>query len=1063
MTRNLFFHLNTLPGHRKTYFLWVLILSGSIFASCSQQGAIKSIDLQLSPNERIVMIGNTLGERMQYFGHFETALYQNFPEHNLVVRNLCWPGDTPDLRPRSQGRNPGKALQKQAPDVLFLFFGYNESFKGAQGLGEFGNNLDIFLKDSLLNNSKLSLEPSKIVLFSPIAFEDLSDQQLLPDGIKENQNISLYTTKMKEIAGKNGVHFVDLFHPTQDLFKKGNGPWTINGCHLNDKGYMALAEIMNRSLFGKYEKSDENYELLRTMVNEKSFQFLNEFRAVNGVHIYGQRAKPFGVVSFPPEFEKLRKMVANRDQRIWEIVTGKSSSLEVDDSNTGELPPIETNYKKPFTYLSTDEAIKKFELPEGYQVNLFASEEDFPELANPVQMSFDDKGRLWVSVMPTYPQYLPGVPSHDKLLIFEDTDHDGKADKRIVFADGLHLPNGFEFANGGVYVAQAPNVLFLKDTDGDDKADVREIVLHGFSSHDSHHSIGAFTSDASGAIYMAEGYFLYSQVETPYGPVRGKNGVIYRFDPKTWKLEPIVRYDFWNPWGICFDGYGETFLADASNGQNHVMITMMTKLPYGIQHHRDLVSITANNMVRPTAGCEIVSSRHFPDDVQGDYMINNAIGLLGTRQHQLIPDGAGYKTELRHDLITSSDPNYRPVDLEFAPDGSLYIVDWHNALIGHMQHSVRDPNRDHSHGRVWRITHKTRPLLEPVKIAGASVEELLEALKSEEYRTRYRARRALRENSKGEVLKALKDWVTNLDEGDENYERHRLEALNVTWGQHTVDEDLLKASLNASDYRVRAAAVRILRHTWDQVPDYLDHLVQAAQDENPRVRIEALVASGELPDYEGLKVAIPIAERDRGYFLDYSLSYNMIPLRSVAEKALADQEPWAVEKEELIRFMINIPDPVNKERLVKFAPTNVDFKTWKLGSEVYGRDAHCVTCHQENGEGIENIYPPLNGSEWVLQDEERLIKLALDGIMGDIHVKGKLYDGDKTPPMTPFRDLVTDEEMAAVLTFVRNSWGNNAKAIKPETVKKVREATKNRKDFWTEKELLKEHPWPEVQ
>ena len=121
---------------------------------------------------------------------------------------------------------------------------------------------------------------------------------------------------------------------------------------------------------------------------------------------------------------------------------------------------------------------------------------------------------------------------------------------------------------------------------------------------------------------------------------------------------------------------------------------------YGVHNpaSRDLIEPSAR--VRPTSGIEFVSSRHFPEEVQGDMLLNNTIGFRGTKQHKVEEDGTGYRTEFRHDLTVSSDGNYRPVDLEFAPDGSLYIVDWHNPLIGHMQHNARDPNRDHAHGRI---------------------------------------------------------------------------------------------------------------------------------------------------------------------------------------------------------------------------------------------------------------------------------------------------------------------------------------------------------------------------
>ena len=135
----------------------------------------------------------------------------------------------------------------------------------------------------------------------------------------------------------------------------------------------------------------------------------------------------------------------------------------------------------------------------------------------------------------------------------------------------------------------------------------------------------------------------------------------------------------------------------------------------------------------------------------------SAIGFLGIKQHQIQDEGTGWKTTFRQELLKSSDGNFRPVDLEFAPDGSLYVIDWHNPLIGHMQHNARDPKRDHDHGRIYRVTYPSRPLVKPSKVAGASLPELLENLKEPEYRTRYRTRRELRGHAPAEVLPAIQN------------------------------------------------------------------------------------------------------------------------------------------------------------------------------------------------------------------------------------------------------------------------------------------------------------------
>ena len=169
---------------------------------------------------------------------------------------------------------------------------------------------------------------------------------------------------------------------------------------------------------------------------------------------------------------------------------------------------------------SVEAALDSFILPDGYAINCFASEEMFPELANPIAMTFDAGGRLWVAVSPTYPHLEPGEQPRDKLLVLEDVDGDGVADKQTIFADGLYIPTGFVLGDGGAYIVSQPNLLHLRDLDGDFIADEQEVVLHGFGAEDSHHSMSAFTWGHDGAIYFNEGTFHHTQIETPWGPRR---------------------------------------------------------------------------------------------------------------------------------------------------------------------------------------------------------------------------------------------------------------------------------------------------------------------------------------------------------------------------------------------------------------------------------------------------------------------------------------------------------------------------------------------------------------
>jgi hypothetical protein len=277
---------------------------------------------------------------------------------------------------------------------------------------------------------------------------------------------------------------------------------------------------------------------------------------------------------------------------------------------------------------------------------------------------------------------------------------------------------------------------------------------------------------------------------------------------------------------------------------------------------------------RPTCGCELVASKHFPDDTQGDYLLNNDIGFQGILRYRVKEDGSGFKADPVEPLLKSSDPNFRPTDLEFGPDGALYVVDWFNPLIGHMQHSLRDPKRDVEHGRIWRITYKGRPLVEKPKIAGASIPELLDLLKKYEDRTRYRARRELRERKPEEVLAALNSWTAALKTDDPDYWRLRLEGLWLKQSLDVPDQGLLTEMLTCVEPRARAAATRVLCYWRDRVENPLALLQHQINDDHPRVRLEAIRALSFFDGADAAKAQEIAAEallHDQDYYLEYTL------------------------------------------------------------------------------------------------------------------------------------------------------------------------------------------------
>ncbi|MGM0945942.1 MAG: PVC-type heme-binding CxxCH protein [Bacteroidota bacterium] len=1037
----------------------LIFLFAFIFQSCQKKDTPA-----LQPNDRIVLVGGNLASRMMDFGWFETEMHLRYPDYHLFIRNMADPGDTPGFRPRSatndpwafpgaeefqdelatfsdsQGffEKPDEWLTRMEADWVIGFFGYSESFQGREKLQTFKEELEAWVihSKSQVYNGK---NPPKLALVSPLAFEDVSDIKDVPSGEKENENLRLYTQAIREIAEKHQIPFVDAFSASQNWYKFSDEPLTIDGSQLNEEGYKLFAETLANWIFGRSgRKVEQHTKAIHQAVMEKNWMWHNDYKIPNGVHVFGRRYDPFGPDNYPFELEKIRQLTANRDTAIWSAAQDQEYDLAAADAKTRSLPEVETNYNPQangsLEYKYGAEALETIQVPEGYQIELFASEEDFPDLANPVQLSFDNKGRLWVATMPSYPHYKPGDPKpQDKLIILEDTDGDGKADKQTTFADNLHLPVGFELSAEGVYVSQLPNLVLLEDTDGDDRADRETILLSGFDDHDTHHAISAYSTDESGAIYMAEGVFLHTNVETSYGPVRATNGGFYRYEPKRHKLERVNQVAIPNPWGIAFDDWGQNFYLETSGPNLNWMLPGSVLPRYGNSNFKGPNLVEQDHMVRPTSGLEFVSSRHFPDEVQGDILLNNTIGFLGTKQHRMIEDSVGFKTEWRQDLITAEDRNFRPVDLEFAPDGSLYVVDWHNILIGHMQHNARDPLRDHVHGRIYRITYPSRPLVEPAKIDGASISELLENLKLPEYRTRYRTRRELRGRKTEEVYSAIENWLGNLDKADSSYEHHRLEALWVTWGINRVNQNLLRDLLKSDDHRVRAAAVRVLRYTGHQVEDQEDLLFSAASDPHGRVRMEVIAAASWLPQQQGIRV---LAEVERQKNDD-----TWIP--RTLETAIAHINGLSVEEK--------------KEEDIKSNLTGSDRELFVLGKEIYAREGFCATCHQLDGGGLTaSQFPPLRNTPWVTGNEERLIKIVLKGIMGEMEVNGRNYPGQV--PMTPYEGMLDDTEIAAVLTYVRNSFGNQASPISPELVQKVRAEVKDKQGFWNAEELLKIHP-----
>ncbi|MBI1369273.1 MAG: c-type cytochrome [Planctomycetes bacterium] len=848
--------------------------------------------LKFQKGDHISIIGNTLADRMQHDGYMEAAIQSRMPELELSFRNLGYPADELTVRPRSDNfGSPDEWLTRTQADIVFAFFGFNESFAGEAGLPGFRKNLENFI-DHTLSQKYNGKSAPRLVLFSPIACEDMHDR-LLPDGKENNARIALYAQAMAEVAKAKNVTFVDLYEPTLKLYAAASSPLTINGIHLNPHGNELLADVIVAQLLPgmKSKLSDPQAAKLREAVVDKDYYWFSRYRVIDEYNVFGGRSRlswngQSNADVMSREMEIFDVMTANRDKRVWAVANG--SDLTVNDSNAPPELVVKSNRPGPnpdgtYPYLSGEEAIKKMKIAKGLKVNLFASEEKFPDLINPVQMAVDTNSRLWVATWPSYPHWNPTHPREDKLIILVDDDHDGKADREIVFADHLNSPTGFEFWGGGVIVAQAPELWFLKDTDGDDKADVRIRLVQGISSADSHHTCNSFVIGPDGGLYYSHGVFHFDNQETPTGPFRAHEDGVFRFDPRTFQTThqfPIGP----NPHGNTFDQWGHEFATDGTTGVGYyVGIGKGTGAPHQFYTKR----------MRPVPGSAFLSSSQFPDDMQGNFLVCNVIGFQGVMQHTVTYNGADITAKEIEPIVVSEDPNFRPSDIEVGGDGGLYISDWHNPLIGHMQHNIRDPNRDHTHGRIYRFIADGRPLLEPAQMKGKPIAEVLGHFFAKENGTRYRARLELSGRDVKDIVPAVKTFTDKLDVKKADDAQALLESLWVLEEQRVVDGDLLRKVYGATNPLVRAAAIRTLGHWGTAVPDGAALLLDGARDESAAVRAEAVIAATSFDGLDGAEAIFEVATRPTDPQLDYNLNWarGKINVDQVVQDALKSGKP----------------------------------------------------------------------------------------------------------------------------------------------------------------------------
>ncbi|SEJ62317.1 putative membrane-bound dehydrogenase domain-containing protein [Dyadobacter koreensis] len=528
--------------------------------------------------------------------------------------------------------------------------------------------------------------------------------------------------------------------------------------------------------------------------------------------------------------------------------------------------------------LSPEESVKHIQIPVDFTLDIFAHE---PDVMHPIAMTWDERGRLFVLITKDYPNERKDTGGSDYILICEDTDKDGKADKFTKFSDDLSIPTGLVFANGGLIVSQAPHMLFLQDTDGDDKADVKKILFSGFGTGDTH----------AGPSNLHYGFDNWVYGSVGYSGFKGKVGksdnldfgqALFRFKPDGSDMEIVAKTSN-NTWGLGFNEAGDLFGSTANN--SHGWYSAIPNRYFGASKvdngsrstdtHKDMQPITPKvrqvdvfGGFTAAAGHNFYTARAYPKKYWNNVaFVSEPTGHI-LHQNFMNKKGTDYEDKLGFNLLAGADEWVAPVFAEVGPDGAVWIADWYSYIIQHNPtpkgsengagNAYETPLRDFTHGRLYRVAYKKAPAYKPVSLSKSRPEELVATLKNTNMLWRRHAQRLLVERGQKDVVPQLVALVNDKSVDEVGLNTAAIHALWTLHGLNSIEDPQVLTAVNAAlkhpSNAVRKTAVQVLPRTAASAQTLLS--IDALHDKEPLVVLNTLLAFCEIPLTPQIETAV---------------------------------------------------------------------------------------------------------------------------------------------------------------------------------------------------------------